>query len=60
MADERKPTAVERGALGGEARAAKLLPEQRREIARRAADARWGADLPQASHDGPLQMGMPG
>ncbi len=40
------PAAVElgrRGGLkGGKARAAKLTPEQRSEIARRAAAARWG------------------
>lgn len=29
------------GAKGGKARAAKLTPEQRREIAKRAAQARW-------------------
>src|SRR5690349_1992576 len=52
-----KPTAVERGAMGGDARAAKLPSTQRAAIARKAADARWGADLPQASHDGPLQIG---
>jgi len=41
------PAAVElgrRGGLkGGKARAKKLTPEQRREIARNAARARWGA-----------------
>jgi len=31
-------------AKGGEARAAKLTPERRREIARKAAAARWGTD----------------
>jgi hypothetical protein len=40
------PAAVElgrRGGLkGGKARAASLTPEQRKEIARRAAEARWG------------------
>jgi hypothetical protein len=45
--DEGKdPLAVElgrRGGLkGGKARAAKLTPEERREIARKAAQARWG------------------
>jgi len=53
--DEDKPEAVDdgkdpaavslgrRGGLkGGKARAAKLTPEQRSEIARRAAVARWG------------------
>jgi len=46
-----------RAIKGGEARAAKLSTEQRKAIARLAADARWGVDLPQASHDGPLQIG---
>ena len=31
---------------GGKARAAALTPEQRREIARKAAAARWGKDQP--------------
>lgn len=39
------PAAVKRGRLGGpkggRARAQKLTPEQRSEIARRAAEARW-------------------
>ena len=30
------------GLKGGKARAAKLTPEQRKEIARKAANARWG------------------
>lgn len=44
--DTRDPLAVElgrRGGLkGGKARAAKLSPEERSEIARKAARARWG------------------
>jgi hypothetical protein len=44
--DTRDPLAVElgrRGGLkGGKARAAKLTPEQRSEIAKKAAAARWG------------------
>ncbi len=46
--DHRDPLAVEfgrRGGLrGGKARAAKLSPDERTEIARRAASARWGAE----------------
>lgn len=47
--DEGKnPAAVALGRLGGQkggkARAAKLTPEQRSEIARRAAQARWSSD----------------
>ena len=32
------------GLKGGQARAAKLSPEKRREIARKAAQARWGRE----------------
>lgn len=43
---EKDPLAVELGRRGGKkggaARAAKLTPEQRREIAKKAAEARWG------------------
>jgi hypothetical protein len=42
----KNPAAVALGRLGGKkggkARAAKLTPEQRREIARKAAEKRWG------------------
>lgn len=45
---EKNPAAVALGRLGGQrggkARAAKLDPEARKEIARRAAAARWGDD----------------
>jgi hypothetical protein len=37
-----EPNKVETGKKGGEARAAKLTPKERREIARKAARARWG------------------
>lgn len=44
-ADGKNPAAVALGRLGGKkggkARAAKLTPEQRQEIARKAAQARW-------------------
>jgi len=44
-AQEKNPNAVALGRLGGKkggkARAEKLTPEQRREIAKRAAKARW-------------------
>jgi hypothetical protein len=43
---QKNPAAVELGRLGGKkggkARAEKLTPEQRREIAKKAAKARWG------------------
>jgi hypothetical protein len=42
--------------LGGKARAEKLTPEERKEIARQAAEARWSADLPKATHVGELTI----
>ena len=44
-------------ALGGQARAESLTAEQRSEIARSAALARWGSSIPRATHEGPLQIG---
>ena len=38
---EKDPHAVYLGHLGGKARIRKIAPEKRREIARRAANARW-------------------
>jgi len=43
--------------LGGIARAEKLSPEQRKEIARNAALARWDVDVPQATHEGAFRLG---
>ena len=39
--DGKNKAAVELGRRGGKARAEKIAPEQRREIARKAAQARW-------------------
>jgi len=39
--DGKDPAAKELGRKGGKVRAEKLTPEQRSEIARRAAEARW-------------------
>ncbi len=44
-------------AKGGIARAEALSPEQRKRIARNAAEARWGIEIPQATHDGYLPIG---
>jgi P63C domain len=44
-------------AKGGFTRAARLSPEDRREIASKAAEARWGSTLPQATHSGELVIG---
>ena len=45
MADEKNPAAVALGKLGaskgGKARAEKLSPERRKEIAKKASEARW-------------------
>lgn len=41
---------------GGRARAAAISPERRSEIASEGGKARW-ADLPYATHDGPLHLG---
>jgi hypothetical protein len=57
MTEEPALTHTERGAKGGDARAAKLSSEQKKAIGKLAAEARWGGDLPQASHDGPLPIG---
>ena len=54
--DKRDPAAValgrKGGLKGGKARAAKLTPEQRSEIAKKAAAKRWGSrtDLPFTAH----------
>jgi hypothetical protein len=42
-------------AIGGKARAAKLSPEERKNIAKNAAIARWGVKPPQATHKGNFQ-----
>lgn len=42
--------------LGGEARAKALTKAERSEIASRAATARWAAHLPDATHEGELQL----
>ena len=44
-------------ARGGFARAEVLTPEQRREIARGAAQARWNGTTPRATHTGELRVG---
>jgi len=53
---ELTPVDIERAARGGKARAANLSKERKKAIAKVAADARWGADLPRATHDGPLDL----
>ena len=53
MTDQR----VSRQAKGGLARASRMTVEQRADSARAAAKARWTSDLPQATHDGIMQLG---
>lgn len=43
LPDSAKSAAAELGARGGKARAARMSPERRAEIARKAAKKRWGA-----------------
>ncbi len=42
--------------LGGKARAEKLTPEERKKIAREAAEARWNSGIPLATHTGKLEI----
>lgn len=42
---------------GGKARADSLTPEEKKEIARNAALARWDRDVPHATHEGDFQLG---
>ena len=44
-------------AIGGHARAAALTKEERKDIARRAAEARWAKDMPYATHEGEIRLG---
>ncbi|MBX3387592.1 MAG: hypothetical protein KF768_13570 [Phycisphaeraceae bacterium] len=43
--------------MGGKARAAALTPEEKKAIARKGAEARWGVDMPVASHEGEFLLG---
>ena len=55
-----KATVQEAGAKGGKSRASHMTAEERREAAQRAAQARWSANLPRATHgssDRPLKIG---
>jgi hypothetical protein len=44
-------------AIGGNARAAALTPERRKEIARNAAQSRWKVNAPIAEYEGEFQLG---
>jgi hypothetical protein len=49
--------ALTRAEKGGIARAESMSKDERSASAKKAALARWSSDLPQATHDGPLQIG---
>lgn len=60
MTSKQPPSGKEGRARGGAARAARLTPEQRSRIARRAAAERWKADVPHVvcgAPDKPLRIG---
>lgn len=42
---------------GGKARAEKMSPERRSEIAKKAAESRWSANLPEADFEGDFEIG---
>lgn len=48
---------ISRGTAGGLARAKSLSPEQRKDIAERAAFSRWNTDIAEATHSGELKIG---
>lgn len=50
-------TATELGSKGGKARAASLTADERSAAARHAVEARWGQQLPKATHEGTLTIG---
>lgn len=56
MANEQPMAAESMASKGGKARAAKMTPEERSEASRRAAEARWAAKLPKATHMGELNL----
>lgn len=53
----REDSAHKQKVKAGLARAHAMSAEERRASARKAALARWSADLPQATHEGPLEIG---
>jgi hypothetical protein len=57
MDDQGENDAATGRAKGGHARAAALSDAQKREIASRAAEARWSKHLPFATHEGVIRLG---
>lgn len=56
--EEAESTAAVNGAKGGKARAAALTPAQRKAVAQKAADARWGKEVRTAKYVGSLEIGQ--
>ncbi|MCC4907319.1 P63C domain-containing protein [Microbacterium sp. cx-59] len=54
--EEDSPTLFD-ASEGGRARARKLSPERRREIAQRAAESRWDSTIPRAAYTGAIVIG---
>jgi hypothetical protein len=53
---EEKVSIADVASEGGKARAESLSPEERRSIARKAAEARWNSSVPKATHSGELHI----
>ncbi len=56
LSDHAKALSQVGASKGGKARAERLTEEERREIARQAAEARWGATIPRAPYQGRLNI----
>jgi len=57
LSDEAKALSRRGASRGGKARAERLSPEMRQEIARRGAEARWGKTVMRVTHPGTLRIG---
>lgn len=57
MDDDKDQDKQRAGQIGGARRAEILPPNRRAEIARKAAEARWNKDVPDATHTGVLHIG---
>ena len=54
MSEEAKEESM--ASMGGKARSAKMTPDERKQSAKKAAEARWAAKLPVAPHTGVLNL----
>ena len=57
MSEAAKALSEKGASQGGKTRAERMTPEERQEASRRAAEARWGASVQVATHEGDLQIG---